>query len=101
MSNMDHLGFISSIRYDDLTEWYETIENNEIINFLDSNGSRRQLNSLTIFTESTGLRIRLLPTDFCIYIPPNSYLNIDKFKIERIQVMKNAGTKLRWYGLFF
>lgn len=33
-----HSGFISSIKYDNLTPWYTTVEDNEIINFVDENG---------------------------------------------------------------
>jgi hypothetical protein len=95
-----HSGFLSSIKYDNLSPWYTTTSNNQTIEFKDSNGNQRQLNSLTIFSDSTPLYIRILPSDYCIYIPPNSFISYDFQRVEKIQVMGNSGQKIRWYGMF-
>jgi len=94
-------GFISSIKYDSLTPWYTLTSNNEVIAFIDADGNQRQLNSLFIEAENTSLFIRILPSDYCIYIPANGSRSIDLQKIESIQVMNNLGSNIRWSGQFF
>ena len=39
-----HSGFYSYCTYDDLKEWYELTQNNEVINFIDSTGNKINLN---------------------------------------------------------
>jgi len=96
-----HSGFYSYCTYDDLKEWYELTQNNEVINFIDSTGSQRYLNSLFIEAENTSLYIRLLPSDHILFIPANESRNYDYEKISSIQVMNQIGTKLRFSGQFF
>lgn len=101
MNHLIHSGFISSIHKDALSPWVTTTKNNEIIEFKESNGQQRYLNALTIFSEATPLYIRILPSDYCIYLEPNSFVEYNLEKIEGIQVMGNLGQKIRWYGQFY
>jgi len=96
-----HSGYISYCKYDALTEWYTTTENQEVISFEETDGTVRQLNSLFIESENTSLFIRILPGDFILYVPANESRNFDFKKIESIQVMHNLGVKLRWSGQYF
>ena len=96
-----HSGFYSYCTYDDLKEWYTLTEENEVINFVNSTGNTRFLNSLFIEAESTNLYIRLIPSDHILYIPANESRNCDFEKIASIQVMNLIGTKLRFSGQYF
>jgi len=101
IGNLYHSGMLSYCKYDDLKEWYTTTENQEIIPFEETDGTVRQLNSLFLEAEATDLYIRLLPSDYCIFIPSYESRNFDFKKIEGIQVMNNLGVKLRFTGQFF
>jgi hypothetical protein len=100
IGNLYSSGFTSSIKYDALTPWVTTTALNQVINFTD-NGQQRQLNSLMIEAEATPLYIRILPSDYCVYVPANTSIAYDFTKIESIQVMNAIGTKLRWSGNFY
>jgi hypothetical protein len=103
IGNLYHSGFISSIHKDSLSPWYSTLSNNEEIFFTDisEDNKQRNVNALTIFSESTPLYIRILPSEYCVYIEPNSFLEYNFESIKGIQVMGNSGQKLRWYGQFY
>jgi hypothetical protein len=101
IGNLYHSGFISSIKYDNLTPWYTTTSDNQVIEFKETDGQQRHLNSLFIETEATALYIRILPTDYCLYVPANSSINYDFEDVKSIQIMNVAGVKLRWSGLHF
>lgn len=100
MGMIQHYGFISSIKYDNLTPWYTTIKENEIIEFKDGN-LQRNLNALTIEADTTGLYIRVLPSNYCLYIPENQAKTFNMQEIKAIQVMGIAGQKIRWSGQFY
>ncbi len=100
IGNLFHSGMLSYCKYDDLKEWYTTTEDNEVIEFKEGT-QQRQLNSLYLEAENTSLYIRILPHDYCIFIPANESRNYDFEKIESIQIMHNLGTKIRWSGQFY
>ena len=97
---VQHFGFLSSVQYNNLTPWYTTLANDEVIYFKDVSGDQKEVNSVTIFSEASGLYIRLLPSTGCIYIPSGSQISIEYQEMESIQVMANAGIKLRWYAQY-
>jgi hypothetical protein len=101
IGNLYHSGILSYCKYDDLKEWHTTTGNNEIIEFKESDGQQRHLNSLFIEAESTDLYIRILPSDYCIFIPANESRTLDFKDVMKIQVMNNLGAKLRWSGMFY
>ena len=96
-----HSGFYSYCKFDNLKEWYTTTAQNEVINFVDSNGNKINLNSLFIEAENTPLYIRILPGDYILYIPANESRNCDFESISSIQVMGNLGQKIRFSGQYF
>jgi hypothetical protein len=101
IGNLWHSGFISSIHKDTLTPWYTTVANNETIEFKEVNGQQRHLNSLFIEAENTDLYIRIMPSDYCIFVPANESRSYDFEDVTSIQVMGNLGQNLRWSGQFF
>jgi hypothetical protein len=101
IGNLYHTGYVSYCKYDDLKEWLTTTENNQIINFLDSDGKSRHLNSLVIEAETTNLYIRILPGDYILFIPAGEARHYDFEDITSIQIMNLAGAKLRWSGMFW
>ena len=101
IENLYHSGFISSIKYDNLTPWYTLAEQNEVIEFKEFDGQQRYLNDLLIEADTTPLYVRMLPSDYCIYIPAGESRNYSFEKISSIQVMNNLGTHIRWSGQFF
>lgn len=101
IGNILHSGFISSIHKDNLTPWYQTTSNNEIIHFLDSNNEQRHLNSLVIYSKDTPLYVRMLPSDYCVYIEPNSFVEYNLKSTTSIQIMGNSGQSIRWMGQFY
>jgi len=101
IGNLLHSGFYSYCSYDDLKEWHILTSENEVINFTDSSGNKYALNSLLIEAENTSLYIRILPSDYILYIPANESKNYDYEKISSIQVMNQIGTKIRWSGQYF
>jgi len=101
IGNLAHSGFISSIHKDNLTPFYTTISNNEIISFTDTQGRNQNLNSLTIEADNTALYIQILPSEYCIYILANNSVTIELLNIKEIKVLGNLGQKIRWYGLYY
>jgi hypothetical protein len=101
IGNLYHSGFYSSIKYDNLSPWVITTSNNQIIEFREDNGQLRHLNSLTIFSKDAPLYIRILPSDYCVYIEPNSFLEYNFESITAIQVMGNSGQSIRFMGQFY
>jgi len=101
IGNLAHSGYISSIHKDNLTPFYTTISNNEIISFTDAQGKNQNLNSLTIEADNTALYIQVLPSEYCVYIPVNGSTTIDFLKISQIKVLGNLGQKIKWYGKFY
>jgi hypothetical protein len=99
--NIFHYGFISSIHIDNRIPWYTTISENEVIEFKETNGQKREVNSLLIEAESTDLYIRILPFDYCLYVPANESRTYELAPIKSIQVMNPLGTKLRWSAMFY
>jgi len=95
-----HSGFLSSIHKDSLTPWYTTSSENETIIFQDENNVPQNLNSLTIMSNETELFIQILPSEYCVYIPVKSSVNIDACNIKKIKVLGSSGQYLRYYGLF-
>lgn len=100
IGNLEHTGFISYCRYDNLQSFYTTTQSNEIIEFKE-NGIQRQLNSLIIESELTDLYVRILPSDYILFVPANDVRTYNLTKIEKIQVMGNSAQKLRWSGCYY
>jgi len=99
-----HSGFISSLPVSKIGDanydpWYTTTSENEVINFIDSNGNKANLNSLLIEAENTSLYIKI--DDFILYVPVTESRSYDYEKIQSIQVMNALGTKFRWSGQYF
>lgn len=101
IGNLFHSGFISSIHKEVLTPWYTTLAENEVVEFKEADGYQRQLNSLMIEAEATNLYIRILPTDWCLFVPAGESRSYDFEKVQSIQIMGLAGQKLRWSGQFY
>ena len=100
MSKINHSGFMSSIKHDNLTPWYVTQGEDEIIEFGDD-VRVRNINALTIEASESDLYIRILPSDYCLYIPANQGRTFDLQRINRVQVMGSAGQEIRWSGQFY
>lgn len=98
--NVHHIGFISSVKYDELNEWYTTTNKNEVIEFKDGD-KQRYLNAMLIEAESTDLYVRILPSDYCLFIPAGSSKSYDYSRVYAIQVMNDSGAKLRWSGSYY
>ena len=96
-----HSGFISSIHKDNLTPWYSLTEENQIIEFKETDGTQRYLNDLLIEANTTPLYIRILPSDYILYVPAGESRNYSFEKVSAIQVMNNLATNIRWSGMFF
>ena len=99
-----HSGFISSLPLNKIGDanydpWYVLQSNNELINFVDSNGNKANLNSLFIEAENTNLYIDI--GGYILYIPANESREYNFESVSSIQVMNNLGVKLRWSGLYF
>lgn len=101
IGNLNHSGFISSIHKDDLTAFYVTTQDNEIIDFQDKNGNLYSLNSLTIEANTTDLFIQILSSEYCVHVSAGSSLTIDYCEIKQIKVLGLANQSLKWFGLFF
>ena len=101
MDKLKHFNIISSITTDDLTPFYETVDNNEIIEFVTPEGIHRSVNSLTIWTDSSALYIELNDSSYCVYIPANSFISIDYLLLKSIKVKANAGAKLRYLAMYY
>ena len=101
IGSLMHSGFISSIKFDNLTPWYSLLQENETIEFKEADGTQRYLNDLLIEANITPLYVRILPSDSCIYVPAGESRNYSYEKISSIQVMNAIGTTLRWSGLYF
>jgi len=101
VGSLMHSGFISSIKFNNLTPWYSLLQENETIEFKEADGTQRYLNDLLIEANITPLYIRILPSDSCIYVPAGESRNYSYEKISSIQVMNAIGTTLRWSGMFF
>jgi len=98
-----HAGYISSIPANKIGDanydpWFILTSNNQIINFIDANGNKCNLNSLFIEAENTPLKINI--DNFILYIPANESREYNFESISSIQVMNLANTKLRWSGQF-
>ena len=99
-----HSGFISSLPLNKIGDanydpWYVLQSNNELINFVDSNGNKANLNSLFIEAENTNLYIDI--GGYILYIPANESREYNFESVSLIQVMNALGTKLRWSGQYF
>lgn len=100
MSKIKHSGFMSSIKHDNLTPWYVTQGEDEVIEFYE-NGGTRNVNALTIEAGNSDLYIRMLPSDYCLYIPANEGRTFDFQRVNKIQIMGVAGQEIRWSGQFY
>jgi len=96
-----HSGFISYCTYNNLKEWHTLTQANEVINFTDSNNTKFLLNSLLIESDAIPLYIRVLPSDYILYVPANESREYNFQGIKSIQVMNEINTKLRWSGQYF
>lgn len=95
-------GYISSIKDNNLTPWYETTEADEVIEFLDENGELRHVNSLVIRANSMPLYVKFPSSgNNCVYVPSNDFVTLDYIDITQITVLGNAGQDIRWMALYF
>jgi hypothetical protein len=101
IGNLMHSGFYSYCKYDDLKEWYITSSKDELIEFKESDGQLRHLNSLTIESETTPLYIQIMPSERVLYIPANSSSGIDYLRVSQIKVLGEVNQKLRFFGCFY
>jgi len=100
-SNILHGGFVSSVKFDNLTPFYTTTSENEIIEFKGCDGRDRNINALTIEAGDKDLYIRIFPTDYCLFVASGQSKSIDFQSIRAIQVMGASGQKVRWSGQFY
>ena len=100
MASIKHSGFISSIKYDNLNPWHTTTKEDEVIEFGDDDRVRN-INALTIEASESDLYIRVLPSDYCLYIPANQGRTFDLQRVNKVQVMGFAGQEIRWSGQFY
>jgi hypothetical protein len=94
-------GFISYVKYNDLQEWYITGEADELIEFKEEDGTQRNLNSLMIETDTAGVYIQMLPSNYCLYIPPTSNRVYNYSKMTAIKVIGSSGQTIRWHGSYY
>lgn len=100
---LKHWGCISSIKSDNLTPFYTTLENNEEILFVDDDGVQRVINSLTLWTSADALYIQISESGDgqCIYLPANSSVSLDYLKIDKIKILAVAGVLIRYLALYY
>lgn len=101
MDKVKHWGIISSILSDNLTPYYTTIDNNQLIEFKTADGTQRSINSLTIWSDGSALYIDLNSTGYCIYIPANSFVSLDYLHLKNMIVTGNSGQSLRYVAMYY
>jgi len=102
IGNLYSSGFISyQLATDTLTEYYTTVEEDEVIMFV-VDGETRNLNSLFIENVGTGiLYIKPYESDYVITIPAGDSCSYDLIKCSGIQVLGSAGQIFRWSGMCY
>jgi hypothetical protein len=101
MDKVKHFNIISSVLASAPSPWMTTLDNNEIIEFKTLDGTQRNVNSLTIWSNSTALYIQVGTSDYCVYIPANSSISLDYLQLQQITVLGLAGIELRWTALYY
>ena len=107
MGGISHHGFLSPFKYNNLPDvdsaWITTTEANQVIRFLESDGTQRQANSLTIFSETKiFVRIGLQDVDeSCVIVEALEPFDYHFEKLEGIQIMAPAGTKFYYYAQYY
>lgn len=101
MSIIKHWGFASFCEKDNPIPYYETIENDELIQIKSSDGTIQHANSLVIEALDTQIFVELNNSGFCAVIDPNQTFHYDFKSISEFRVLGNSGQKLRWYALFY
>lgn len=85
-----------------MTEYYTTAAANEVIRFAEADGTQRYLDNTLV--ENCGASVMyVLPLNGIhpICIPAGENRNIDEAQITGIQIMGNAGQKLRYSGCYY
>lgn len=85
-----------------LAEYYTTVSANEIIRFTEADGTQIYLDNTLV--ENCGASVMyVLPLNGIhpICIPAGENRNIDEAQITGIQIMGNAGQKLRYSGCYY
>lgn len=100
MDKLDHYGVISSIVDDNLTPYYETTLDDELIDFITTDGIQRVVNSLNIWSNTTDLYVEINESGRCVVVPAYSFLNIDYIPIKNITITGLAGQQFRYLGLY-
>jgi len=88
----------------DRVEYFTTTEEDQIINFIDTEEGNVQRNLNSLFVENVGdttLYIVPLSSDYVLIIPPHESRNLDYVKVTGIQVLGNLGQMLRFSGCFY
>lgn len=96
-----HWGIISSILSDNLTPFYETVDNNQKINFVTADGTQRSINSLTIWSSASDLYIDMNSSGYCVYVPANTAVSLDYLQLSNMIVLGNSGQKIRYVALYY
>jgi hypothetical protein len=100
IGELHHSGYFSYCKYNNLQQWFTTTSTNQTIEFYDGD-NLRQLNSLMIESETTDLYIRILPSDYILYVPANDVRTYEFTKVSKIQVMGASGIKFRFSGCYY
>lgn len=101
IGNLEHSGFISYCHKDDLKAYYETKENNELIEIKDITDTQRHLNSITIESVDSPLSILINDSDYVLYIRAGGIKEYDKHEVLKFRILGKSGQKIRWHGQFF
>lgn len=101
MDKVRHWNIISSVVSDDLTPWYTTVDNDEVIQFVSADGVQRNVNALTVWANTSDLYIKVGDTSYCVYVPANASVSLDYLQLQKMTVMGNAGIKLRYVAMYY
>lgn len=96
-----HWNIISNITTSDLTPFYTTVDNNEIIEFKTPEGIQRNVNSLTVWSDTSDLFFEVNDSSYVVYVPANSFVSLDYLSLRYIKVLSNAGIKLRYVAMYY
>jgi hypothetical protein len=95
-----HWGFLSSISTANKELYLETTKTDDEIFFITSDGTQRQVNSLTLFAINSDLIVEINP-GYCVSIKAGTSLSLDYLYIKSIKILGAALQQYRFYACFY
>ena len=97
-----HFVYLSNTESATKQLWVTSSDNDEIVNFVDGDGTPRVVNSLTIYSKDSDLYVALPANgDFCTFIPSGTSKSFDFLRLESFQILGNAPISYRWEALSY